>query len=104
VTSIADLARRLSRKVEAGRAIRLTHEDLQLLVKTGAYGAVQTAATKELRDRCLQRDAASPSTSAGTSGSTVAPIAPTSRSSGTTTSESANEALAQARAMTGRPG
>ncbi|WCT74197.1 hypothetical protein PQ455_02900 [Sphingomonas naphthae] len=100
MTSLADLARRLSRKTETGRAIRLSPEDLKLLVASGAYAALQAAAVEELKVRCLQHDEASLSTSAEISASTGAPTARTSKSSGTTMNESVSAALAQARAMT----
>lgn len=49
---LADLLKRIDRKLEIRRGMTLTYDDLALLVATGAYGALQTAAREELEQEC----------------------------------------------------
>lgn len=98
--SLADLDRRMSKKIETGRGIQLSPEDLDLLVATGAYDAFRNAVAEHQRNQCLQRSARNRSTSAGIIGSTRGRTGQTSKSSGTTTSADASEALARAQAIT----
>jgi hypothetical protein len=96
--SLADLDRRLSRKLESGKAIQLTPADLDLLVLTGAYGKFREAVVEEQQEQCRLRSVRSRSINGGISGSTPA-LAEVTKSSGTMQSESASEALARAQAM-----
>jgi hypothetical protein len=52
---LSDLDRRISRKVDTRRGIRLTPEDLDLLVLSGALEALRGAVTVEQKSRCLER-------------------------------------------------
>jgi hypothetical protein len=97
------LERRLSRKIETRKGIQLTAEELDLLVETGAYDTFRQAVAKFQREQCRQRSARSRSISGETSGSTRG-RGETSKSSGTIPPESASEALARARLMSGRGG
>ena len=99
MASLTDLDRRLSRKLEARKGIQLTPDELDLLVTTGAYQAFRDAVATHQRDLCLQRSEANRSKSAVDTNFIGAKDAPRSRSSGTTKSESANEALARAQRM-----
>lgn len=92
--TIADLQRRLSRKIDAGKTIQLSPDDLDLFVASGAYAAILRATEDFQRDQCLQRSARSRSISGENTGS-MNGLAGTSKSSGTTKSESASEVLAQ---------
>lgn len=99
MSSLNDLDRRLSRKLESGRGIQLSAGDLDLLVTTGAYQVFRLAVAEHQRELCQQRSGRDRYTNAGTSGSSVAKDVRPSKSSGTTPSESANEALARAQRM-----
>lgn len=99
MSSIADLQRRMSRKIEAGKTIQLSPDDLDLLVASGAYAAILRATEEYQRDQCLQRSARSRSTSGDNTPSIAAPIGKTSKSSGTTANDDAKEALALAQVM-----
>jgi hypothetical protein len=46
MTSLPDLTRRMSRKIEAGRGIDLSGDDLDLLVSSGAYAVLTQAAIR----------------------------------------------------------
>ncbi|MGE6693314.1 hypothetical protein ACQKE8_12825 [Sphingobium limneticum] len=94
-----DLLRRLSRRLEQGKGIQLSPNDLDLLVASGAYDMLTQAAADYQRNLCLQRSARSRSTSAETLRSTAAPAAPISKSSGTTRSDDASDPLARVRTM-----
>jgi len=103
MTSLADLARRLSRKVETQRSIRLSAEDLNMIVKSGAFAAVQNAATEELKERCPPKAVTSPYTAVGNTGSIAGQGERTSKSSGMMQPQNASEALARAQAMLNKP-
>jgi hypothetical protein len=96
--TLADLDRRMSRKLEAGKGIQLTAAELDLLVATGAYAKFREAVTESQRDQCRARSARSRSISAASSGSTRAQGDP-SKSSGMTKSKSASEAHQRLRAI-----
>ena len=103
MAGLTDLDRRLSRRIETGRGIQLSADDLDLLVTSGAYAVFRDAVAKHQRELCLHRSERSRSTSGENTGSSGEATAPPSRSSGTTASESANEALARAQRMS-KPG
>jgi hypothetical protein len=98
------LERRLSRKIETRKGIQLTPDELDLLVETGAYDTFRQAVAKFQREQCRQRSARSRSIKGGNSGSIAGKGGRPSKSSGTTPPESASEALARARLMSGRGG
>lgn len=102
MTSLPDLGRRLSRKIEAGKGIQLTPDDLDLLVSIGAYDVICKAIAEFQRKQCQHRSARSRSTSGGDMPSTLEK-AGTTKSSGMTKNESVSEALALARQISGRP-
>lgn len=96
MSSLPELMRRLDRKLDIQRGLHLSYDDLALLVATGAYAKLQDA-TREYRDRqCREHVARSHSINGATSSSTQE-RGETSKSSGTTETEDANEALARAR-------
>ncbi|KQT32506.1 hypothetical protein ASG29_12085 [Sphingomonas sp. Leaf412] len=101
MASLPDLDRRFSRKIEAGKGIQLSADDLDLFVSTGAYDVFRQAVAEYQRTQCQQRNARSRSTSAANSPSTNGQGA-TSRSSGMTTSDSVSEAQARLRAILNR--
>lgn len=101
MASLSDLVRRLSRKLEGGKAIQLTPDDLDLLVVSGAYAKLCESAVEEQRGQCLQRSARNRSMSGGLTASSLAQVE-TTKSSGTMPSENASEVLAQVLQMTGR--
>jgi hypothetical protein len=102
---LADLDRRISRALEQGRGMQLNAAELDLLAMTGSYCVLHTAAEAELREQAACRDAqrrkgstsAGPTGSSGTGARTEPFEVQTSRSSGTTRSEDASEALQAAR-------
>jgi hypothetical protein len=101
MASLPDLDRRLSRKIETGKGIQLSPEDLDLFVSTGAYDTFRQAVAELQRKQCQQRNARSHSTSAASLPSTRGQDA-TSRSSGMTTNDSVNEAQARLHAIFSR--
>jgi len=103
VGSLADLDRRLSRKIEGGKAIQLSADDLDLLVSTGAIDTFRAAVAEQMRDQCRSRNARSRSISGADTPSTEGMGGRTSKSSGTTKRESASEAKARLQAILGRP-
>lgn len=96
---LPSLHRKLSKKIESGRGVLLSADELSLLVTAGALAALAKAATEYQVRKCLKRNARPPSTDAAPSGSIAERVGRTLRSSGTTSSDDANEALAQARAI-----
>lgn len=48
MTALPDLVRRLSRKIDAGKGIQLTPEDIDQLVASGAFDILQEAAEHEV--------------------------------------------------------
>ncbi|WP_370171399.1 hypothetical protein [Sphingobium abikonense] len=102
MTSLPDLDRRLSRKIETGKAINLTAADLDLLVETGAIDTFRAAVQKYQREQCRVRSARSRSISGGDMPSIAARTGKTSKSSGMTNSESVNEAKARAAQILGK--
>ncbi|MEN2747305.1 hypothetical protein [Sphingomonas sp. T9W2] len=103
MTTLPDLDRRLSRKIESGKGMQLSAADLDLFVSTGAYATFRLAVEECQRDQCRQRSARNRSTSGANTSLSAGLIEPTSKSAGTMSSESASEALARAQAAT-RPG
>src|SRR3546814_20045964 len=102
MTTLPDLDRRLSRRIETAKGIQLSPDDLDLLVSTGAYEIFRKAVVEHQREQCLQRSARSRSNSAANSLSIVARDDRISKSSGMTTTERASEALARARRISKR--
>lgn len=95
MSALSDLMRRIDRKLDIQRGLSLSYDDLALLVATGAYARLQEA-SKEYRERqCREHFARTHSINGASTGSTTAQ-AETLRSSGMTTTESANDALARA--------
>jgi hypothetical protein len=95
VSALPNLMRRIDRKLDIQRGLSLSYDDLALLVATGAYARLQEA-SKEYRERqCREHVARTHSISGASTGSTPDPDE-TSKSSGMTPSESANDALARA--------
>lgn len=95
--------RKLSKRIESGRGVALTANELVALVQVGAFQTVANAATDYQVRKCQERNARSRSISEVATDSIDAEVGQTSRSSGTMPIEAANEALAQARAMCGKP-
>jgi hypothetical protein len=93
------LHRKISRKIESGRGVMLSAEELSAFVAVGAFATVAAAATEYQVKRCQERSARSRSINAAHSVSTTAPAETISKLSGTTSVEIANEALAQAQAI-----
>ena len=100
--SLPDLDRRLSRKIETGKAINLTAEDLDLLVSTGAIDTFRAAVQKFQREQCRARSARNRSISGVDTPSIAGPTGITSKSSGMTNSESVSEARARALRLSGK--
>ena len=50
--SLSDLDRRLSRRIDTGRGIQLTSDDLDLLVTTGAIQTFREAVAQYQREIC----------------------------------------------------
>lgn len=97
------LHRKLSKKLESGRGAVLTPDELSAFADVGAFGKLAEAATKYQEQLCRERNARSRSTRAAPSASIDGMAARTLESSGTMSIDAANEALAQARAICGRP-
>jgi hypothetical protein len=104
MSSPPDLDRRISRKLEGRKAIQLSPTDLDLLVESGAIDVFRQFVADYQRTQCRLRSARDRSINGGNTLSIVERGGPTSKSSGMTQSESASEALAQARQMCGRDG
>lgn len=98
MTSPADLDRRLSRKIESGKAIQLTPADLDLLIQAGAIDTFRQYVSEYQRSKCLERNAQKRSISVENFPSTLA-MAGTWKSSGTTQSGDVSEAQARVRAI-----
>lgn len=98
MSSLADLDRRLSRKIESGKAIQLTPADLDLLIESGAIDTFRQFVSQYQRAQCQNRNALSRSIGAENSLSTHA-ANETSKSSGTTPSSDVSEAQARVRAI-----
>ncbi|MCH2238769.1 MAG: hypothetical protein MK060_12870 [Blastomonas sp.] len=101
MTTPADLDRRLSRRIEQGKGMNLTADDLDLLVVSGAYEVLRAYAAQYQRDQCRARNARSRSTSAGPIAS-IRDQAGSFKSSGMTSNASASEELARALQMLGK--
>ena len=104
MASPADLDRRLSRRIECEKAIQLTAADLALLVESGAIATFRHFVEKHQRDQCRARNVRSRSINGGATPSTGERTGRTSKSSGMTMIESANEALAQVHQTLGKAG
>lgn len=106
-----DLDRRISRALEAGRGIKLSDEDLDIIAACGGVDAIRAKAAEELRERAkcrdVQRRRASISEvgsgSIGTDGPMEASAPPTSPSSGMTPEEAGREALQRVQEMLPKP-
>ena len=105
--TVTDLSRRLMRAAEAGRGIKLSVEDMDMLASLGALALAATAADAELREKAKCRDIARKRNSikgvnSGSTG-TGKPMdlcgLPSSQSGGTTQDEAASEAHQRALAM-----
>ena len=94
--------RKLARKVESGRGMHFSADEVRALVAIGAFATVAVAATECQVRKCQERSARSRSINAALMPSTPEPIGKISRLSGMMPSDAANEALAQARAICGR--
>src|SRR5688500_12748059 len=66
-----DLMRKLSKKIDQGKAVQLTPAELDLLVECGAFDRVCEAATEFQRKQCRERSARNRSTREALSGSTL---------------------------------
>jgi len=109
MTALPDLVRRISSKIDRERAMQLSADDLALFGSTRAYAMLCEEAAQAQRDQCLQRSARSRSTKGENSSSSPGspepeqPEAKPSRSFGTIANDDANEALARAQAIAGKP-
>ena len=63
---VPDLARKVSLALSGGRGIRLSSEELDLWVTTGANDCLQEAASRYLKDQCLRRSTAAQSVQVST--------------------------------------
>ena len=92
-----DLDRRLSRRIETGKGVRLEPEELDLLVRSGAIDVFRNYASEYQRGLCRDRDLRNRSISGDATNSTSDQIAPTTTSSGMTQQlvDSAAEARAR---------
>ena len=97
------LYEKMSRKVEAGRGIHLSPDDLDILAQFGVLKMLASLATEYQVRKCQERNVKRRSISEATLASTGAPTARISKSSGTTPPDSVNEALALAQAICRRP-
>lgn len=97
------LFEKLSRKVEAGRGIHLSPDDLDILAQFGVLKMLASLAAEYQVRKCQERNAKRRSISEAPSASIDVPTARTSKSSGTTPTDGANEALALAQAICRRP-
>jgi len=98
MSSPADLDRRLSKKIESGKAIQLTPADLDLLIESGAIDTFRQFVSDYQRAKCLERNVQNRSTGGANSPSTNEP-AEISKSSGTTLSAAVSEQQARALAI-----
>ena len=53
--SLPALVRRINRKLEIGRGMHFTNDDLALLVETGAYGALSQALIEQTESKCREQ-------------------------------------------------
>ena len=95
MTSLPDLTRRMSRKIEAGRGMNLSGDDLDLLVASGAYAVLIQASIRAQEDQCRKRDARNRSISGETSAFTGEKTEQTLKSSGTMNRRDVSEAEAR---------
>ena len=102
MTALPDLDRRLSRRIDQGKGIQLTPDDLNLLVASGAYDVLHKAAAEFQRNLCRDRHARAHSIRGANSPSTAGKGGAISKSSGTMKNDDVNEALALARMMSGK--
>lgn len=101
--SIMALARRIQRAAEIGRGIRFEAADLDLLVAIGVNDLIQTKAAESTRELCRNRDARSRSTSAVNSSCPQPLPGGSSKSTGMTQAEAANDAFQRARRTSRQP-
>jgi hypothetical protein len=97
-----DLERRIDRKLDIGRGLSLSYEDLVLWVETGAYATFKEAMRQRRERKCLEHAGRSHSISGEISGS-IRERGGTSKLSGTTANDDGSEALARAQ-RTLKPG
>ena len=102
MTTIADIARKWNRKTELHRGLQLDAASLDILNAMGIGKQIAEAAAEYQRNQCQKRVARNQSISGGNTGSTGGQTDQTSKSSGMTPKEDANEALARALEMCGR--
>lgn len=95
MSALPDLMRRLDRKLDIQRGLHLSYDDLAMLVASGAYATLQSATREHLERQCREHVDQSRSTNEAISASTQERGA-TTKSSGTTETEDAREALARA--------
>lgn len=95
MTPIIDLQKHIDKGLDDGRGVKLSGDELDLLVSVGAYAVIAAAAVEARKSQCLQRSARNQSIKGGRTGSTADKIEDSSKSSGTTTSESASGAEAR---------
>lgn len=98
MSSLADLDRRLSKKIEQRKAIQLTPRDLDFFIESGALDRFRQFVSDQQRAECQERNAQNRSISAANSPSTL-DRAETTKSFGTTPNQSVSEAQARVRAM-----
>lgn len=96
------LHRKLSKKIESGRGIMLSADELNVFVAVGAFATLATAATEYQVKKCRERNARSRSINDAPSASNEARAGQSSKLSGPISIDAADEALAQARAICGR--
>lgn len=52
MSELTALVRKVDRKLDIQRGLKMSFEDLSLLVETGAYAVLQDAARKQREDEC----------------------------------------------------
>jgi hypothetical protein len=102
MATIADIARKWSKKTDMGRGLVLDADDLDILNAMGIGKQIAEAAAEFQRDQCQKRVARNQSIPGESSGSSPEPVEIT-KSSGTTPPESGKEALARARQSSAQP-
>ena len=100
LTSLPQLVRKLSTKIENGHGVRLSPDELELLVRHDAYSTICVAAAEIQKAQCQDRNAQNQSTNGALTRSTPAQIVPISKSSGTISDADVSAASARAQAIT----
>lgn len=52
MSELTALVRKVDRKLDIHRGLKMSFEDLSLLVETGAYAVLQSAARKQREEEC----------------------------------------------------